>query len=86
MAFYRKALWFYRGWQEYTNEGFLEAEKKFNPQDLDVNLKGKSYIITGKNNQIFVKVLPCTYYLLFSCNLPAKVWCQSFQVVQVPLT
>lgn len=41
-------MWFYRGWKDYTQEGFLEAEKKFNPGDLDVDLKGKSYMITGE--------------------------------------
>lgn len=48
MAFYRKAMWFYRGWKDYTQEGFLDAEKKFNPGDLDVDLTGKSYMITGE--------------------------------------
>ncbi|KAG8335837.1 Dehydrogenase/reductase SDR member 12 [Homalodisca vitripennis] len=52
MAFYRKAVWFYRGWKEYTQEGYIEAEKSFNPTDLDVNLKGKSYIITGATSGI----------------------------------
>lgn len=47
MAFYRKAVWFYKGWKDYTQDGYLDAEKKFDPGDLDGDLKGKSFMITG---------------------------------------
>lgn len=48
MAFYRKAVWFYKGWKDYTQDGYLDAEKKFDPGDLDGDLKGKSFMITGQ--------------------------------------
>lgn len=47
MSFYRKAMWFYKSWQDYTQTGFTEAEKNFSPTDLDVDLKGRSFMITG---------------------------------------
>lgn len=49
MSFYRKAMWFYKSWQDYTQTGFAEAAKNFSSTDLDVDLKGKSFMITGNN-------------------------------------
>lgn len=54
MTAYRKAVWFVRGLREFTINGFLEAQKKFEPLDTDVynNLSGKSYMVTGANSGI----------------------------------
>lgn len=48
MSFYRKAAWFYSGWQDYTKTGFEETSKNFFEKDLDVSARGKSYLITGQ--------------------------------------
>lgn len=52
MSFYRNAIWFVKGLQEYTKGGFEAAAKHFNPGDLDVNLSGRSFLITGANSGI----------------------------------
>uniref|UniRef100_A0A1B6CLK3 Dehydrogenase/reductase SDR family member 12 n=2 Tax=Clastoptera arizonana TaxID=38151 RepID=A0A1B6CLK3_9HEMI len=52
MALFRKAVWFYRSWQEYTQAGYLEAASKFCESDLNVDLKGKSFMITGATSAI----------------------------------
>lgn len=58
MAFYRKAVWFYKGWKDYTQDGYLDAEKKFDPGDLDGDLKGKSFMITGNLKYFFNQGIP----------------------------
>uniref|UniRef100_A0A1A8RDA5 Dehydrogenase/reductase (SDR family) member 12 n=1 Tax=Nothobranchius rachovii TaxID=451742 RepID=A0A1A8RDA5_9TELE len=52
MSFYRNAVWFMKGLQEYTKSGYETAAKHFVPSDLDVNLSGRSFIITGANSGI----------------------------------
>lgn len=52
MSFYRNAVWFVKGMQEYTRCGYEAAAKHFNPGDLDVNLSGRSFMITGANSGI----------------------------------
>uniref|UniRef100_A0A6Q2XUH4 Uncharacterized protein n=2 Tax=Esox lucius TaxID=8010 RepID=A0A6Q2XUH4_ESOLU len=52
MSFYRNAVWFVKGLQEYTKSGYEAAAKHFNPGDLDVNLTGRSFVITGANSGI----------------------------------
>ncbi|XP_028992816.1 dehydrogenase/reductase SDR family member 12 [Betta splendens] len=52
MSFYRNAIWFVKGLQEYTRSGFEAAAKHFAPTDLDVNLSGRSFVITGANSGI----------------------------------
>ncbi|XP_040912505.1 dehydrogenase/reductase SDR family member 12 [Toxotes jaculatrix] len=52
MSFYRNAVWFVKGLQEYTKSGYEAAAKHFAPADLDVNLSGRSFIITGANSGI----------------------------------
>ncbi|XP_038862943.1 dehydrogenase/reductase SDR family member 12 [Salvelinus namaycush] len=52
MSFYRSAVWFVKGLQEYTKSGYEAAAKQFNTGDLDVNLSGRSFVITGANSGI----------------------------------
>ncbi|XP_037542167.1 dehydrogenase/reductase SDR family member 12 [Nematolebias whitei] len=52
MSIYRNAVWFVKGLQEYTKSGYEAAAKRFAPADLDVNLSGRSFIITGANSGI----------------------------------
>ncbi|XP_030642332.1 dehydrogenase/reductase SDR family member 12 [Chanos chanos] len=52
MSFYRNAVWFVKGLQEYTKSGYEAAAKHFNPKDLDVSLSGRSFVITGANSGI----------------------------------
>ncbi|XP_062312467.1 dehydrogenase/reductase SDR family member 12 [Osmerus eperlanus] len=52
MSFYRNAVWFVKGLQEYTKSGYEAAAKHFIPGDLEVNLSGRSFMITGANSGI----------------------------------
>lgn len=52
MSIYRNAVWFVKGLQEYTKSGYEAAAKHFSPADLDVNLSGRSFMITGANSGI----------------------------------
>ncbi|MED6278116.1 Dehydrogenase/reductase SDR member 12, partial [Characodon lateralis] len=52
MSFYRNAVWFVKGMQEYTKSGYEAAAKHFAPADLDVNLSGRSFMVTGANSGI----------------------------------
>jgi len=52
MSFFRNTVWLVKGLREYTNGGFTAASKGFNKSDLDVDCKGKSYMITGANSGI----------------------------------
>lgn len=52
MSFYRNTIWFVKGLQEYTKSGYETAAKCFAPNDLDVNLSGRSFVITGANSGI----------------------------------
>ncbi|XP_074514068.1 dehydrogenase/reductase SDR family member 12 [Sebastes fasciatus] len=52
MSIYRNAVWFVKGLQEYTRSGYEAAAKHFCPADLDVNLSGRSFVITGANSGI----------------------------------
>ena len=49
MSFFRNTVWLVKGLREYTSGGFTAAAKGFNKSDLDVDCKGKSYMITGYN-------------------------------------
>ncbi|KAJ9088627.1 Dehydrogenase/reductase SDR member 12 [Entomophthora muscae] len=40
----------YRGFTEYTRQGFLENSKRFNGSALDVDMTGKTVVITGANS------------------------------------
>ncbi|XP_005111153.1 dehydrogenase/reductase SDR family member 12 isoform X1 [Aplysia californica] len=50
MSFYRNAVWFVKGLNEYTKSGYLSASKRFDPADLDVNISNRSFMITGANS------------------------------------
>lgn len=52
MSIYRNAVWFVKGLQEYTKSGYEAAAKRFTPGDLDVNVTGRSFVITGANSGI----------------------------------
>lgn len=52
MSFYRNAVWFARGFKDYTKGGYESASKSFNASDLEVDCRGKSYMITGGNSGI----------------------------------
>ncbi|KAG7463602.1 hypothetical protein MATL_G00178290 [Megalops atlanticus] len=52
MSLYRNAVWFVKGLQEYTKAGYEAAAKRFVAADLDVNLSGRSFMITGANSGI----------------------------------
>ncbi|KAF7657709.1 hypothetical protein LDENG_00022860 [Lucifuga dentata] len=52
MSIYRNAVWFVKGLKEYTKSGYEAAAKHFTPEDLDVNLSGRSFMITGANSGI----------------------------------
>jgi len=52
MSFYRKITWYFKGLREYTKSGFEAAAKNFDSSDLDVDLRGKIFMITGANSGI----------------------------------
>ncbi|KAK2822347.1 hypothetical protein Q5P01_022412 [Channa striata] len=52
MSLYRNAIWFLNGIQQYTRTGYETASKDFDPQDLDVSVVGRSFMITGANSGI----------------------------------
>ncbi|XP_039601165.1 dehydrogenase/reductase SDR family member 12 [Polypterus senegalus] len=52
MSLYRNAVWFVKGLQEYTKAGYEYASKHFVPGDLDVNVTGRCFMVTGANSGI----------------------------------
>lgn len=52
MTFYRNLVWFGKGFREYTKNGFLAAEKSFDPKALDVDISSRTFMITGANSGI----------------------------------
>lgn len=52
MSIYQKGVWLVKGMSGYTKNGYLAAEKHFNPRDLDVDATGKTFMITGANSGI----------------------------------
>ncbi|XP_064615024.1 dehydrogenase/reductase SDR family member 12-like [Liolophura sinensis] len=50
MSIYRQAVWFVKGMKEYTKNGYTSASKHFNASDLDVQLNGRNFMITGANS------------------------------------
>jgi dehydrogenase/reductase SDR family protein 12 len=51
MSIFRNTVWLVKGLREYTNGGFNAAAKGFNQSDLDVDCKGKAYMITGESSR-----------------------------------
>ncbi|XP_067419171.1 dehydrogenase/reductase SDR family member 12 isoform X2 [Emydura macquarii macquarii] len=52
MSWYRSAVWFVKGLREYTRSGYDSASRHFVPADLEVNVTGRSFMITGANSGI----------------------------------
>jgi len=50
MSFLRLVIWYLRGKSEFTRTGYEAAAKRFNPKDLEVDISGRSYVITGANS------------------------------------
>lgn len=52
MTFYRNLVWFAKGFREYTKNGYLAAERSFDPKALDVDVSSRTFMITGANSGI----------------------------------
>ncbi|XP_034417326.1 dehydrogenase/reductase SDR family member 12 isoform X2 [Cyclopterus lumpus] len=52
MSVYRNAVWFVKGLQEYRSDGYEAAAQRFCASDLEVDLSGRSFMITGANSGI----------------------------------
>ncbi|XP_028282548.1 dehydrogenase/reductase SDR family member 12 [Parambassis ranga] len=52
MSLYRNTVWFLNGIHHYTRKGYEAASKNFEPQDLDVSVVGRSFMVTGANSGI----------------------------------
>ncbi|KAG8585132.1 hypothetical protein GDO81_004899 [Engystomops pustulosus] len=52
MSLYRNTVWFLKGMREYTKGGYEAAAKHFTAEDLQVDVTGRSYMITGANSGI----------------------------------
>ncbi|XP_075598012.1 dehydrogenase/reductase SDR family member 12 isoform X2 [Balearica regulorum gibbericeps] len=52
MSWYRNAVWFVKGLREYTRSGYESASKHFNPADVEVNVAGRCFLVTGANSGI----------------------------------
>lgn len=49
-SFYRNAAWLLNGWAHYTRSGYERASSWFKPDALNVDMTGKTVIITGANS------------------------------------
>ncbi|XP_054617261.1 dehydrogenase/reductase SDR family member 12-like [Dunckerocampus dactyliophorus] len=52
MSLYRNTIWFLNGIHHYTRNGYEAASKHFEPQDMDVSVVGRSFMVTGANSGI----------------------------------
>lgn len=52
MSFFRMVAWYIRGKREFTRTGFEAASASFNPNDLNVDISSRSFLITGANSGI----------------------------------
>ncbi|XP_027504009.1 dehydrogenase/reductase SDR family member 12 isoform X4 [Corapipo altera] len=52
MSWYRNTVWFVKGLREYTRGGYESASKHFNPADMEVDVSGRSFLVTGANSGI----------------------------------
>ncbi|XP_061026962.1 dehydrogenase/reductase SDR family member 12 isoform X1 [Eubalaena glacialis] len=52
MLLYRSAAWFAKGLREYTKSGYESASKDFIPDDLEVQVPGRAFMVTGGNSGI----------------------------------
>jgi dehydrogenase/reductase SDR family protein 12 len=65
MSLYRFAVFGVKGFSEFTRSGFESAAKKFNPDDLNVDLSDQHIMITGANS-VFNKQKNSIFIYLFS--------------------
>ncbi|KAM6179098.1 dehydrogenase/reductase SDR family member 12 [Rhynchocyon petersi] len=52
MSLYRTAVWLAKGLREYTKSGYESASQYFDPNDLEVQVPGRAFLITGGNSGI----------------------------------
>ncbi|NWU90307.1 DHR12 reductase, partial [Upupa epops] len=52
MSWYRNSVWFVKGLREYTRGGYESASKHFNPADVEMDVSGRSFLVTGANSGI----------------------------------
>ncbi|XP_055100823.1 dehydrogenase/reductase SDR family member 12 isoform X3 [Symphalangus syndactylus] len=52
MSLYRSVVWFAKGLREYTKSGYESASKDFVPYDLEVQVPGRVFLVTGGNSGI----------------------------------
>eukprot|EP00052_Salpingoeca_macrocollata_P001546 m.26170 g.26170 ORF g.26170 m.26170 type:complete len:323 (-) comp11476_c3_seq1:36-1004(-) len=52
MVGYRLIAWYINGKRHYLASGFHKAAAHFRPNDLDVDVKGRTYVVTGANSGI----------------------------------
>lgn len=52
MSLYQKGAFILKGLREFTKSGYTAAAKSFNPNDLEIDVTGRSFIITGANSGI----------------------------------
>ena len=55
MSLYRFAVFGIKGFSEFTRSGYESASKKFNPDDLNVDLSGQYIMITGANSVFILR-------------------------------
>lgn len=53
MSFYRAAVFGIKGLSEYTRAGYESAAKKFNPEEMNVDMSDQHVMITGANSVSF---------------------------------
>lgn len=49
-SLYRSGIWFLHGWWNYGRSGYEKAAKKFDSNDLNVDLAGRIAVVTGANS------------------------------------
>ncbi|XP_006879580.1 PREDICTED: dehydrogenase/reductase SDR family member 12 [Elephantulus edwardii] len=52
MSLYRNVVWFAKGLREYTKSGYESASQDFIADDLEVQVPGRAFLITGGNSGI----------------------------------
>ncbi|XP_060642863.2 dehydrogenase/reductase SDR family member 12 [Anolis sagrei] len=52
MSIYRNSVWFMKGLNQYCRSGYESASKRFVPGDLEVDVTGRSFMVTGANSGI----------------------------------
>ncbi|XP_069745861.1 dehydrogenase/reductase SDR family member 12-like isoform X2 [Narcine bancroftii] len=52
MSLYRNAVFFMKGLREYTRSGYEAAAQQFEAKDLDIDMTGRCFMITGANSGI----------------------------------